>query len=299
MKQLLWHLFTTTCLLVMLIVAPIRSLRSPSIAHQNHLLKGTKTFEQQHSKTRLKRSISQADIKCDQESLLAILEKCENAAKVSVGSTNSNRRRKRRRSSDSQSFCGSSCSHLVFAYTNVCGLQEFIVNVSGACKLSGSDFRVNCIHAAVVVKPGIVSCMNTHQESVSHNVSHLVDASRVYRQSQCCSLRTSYNSSLPGHELKLDPQLGDFRVDPPLIPPWKEMALSEYQPVLDITRTALCEKEMEKSNKTEAPDGKHEDMTGMPLNSSSKQNNAVKSNAATLLTMLLYSLSIVLLLFGL
>lgn len=192
--------------------------------------------------SRNKRATPIDEIKCNQESLEALLEICESAAAASVDTLYSARSRKTR-NADSVSFCGPSCSNLVFTYVNVCGLQEFIVNVSGACKLDGKKFSVHCIHAVVVVKPGIVSCTKTLQESVTHDIQHLEDPSKSYRESQCCSLQTYHNSTLPGHDIIFDRNIQKFRVEPPLVPPWKNINVSEYPPVTEVTSSQLCVEE--------------------------------------------------------
>ena len=255
------------------VVSPIRTLQRSSHVKANEGANG-------HRSRILKRSSSQLEIKCNQESLLSILDSCESAAKASVGALNSQRRKKR--SSREQSFCGAGCSHMVINYAGICGLQEFIVNVSGACKLSGGEFKVNCIHAAVVVKPGIISCMNPHQESVSHEVSHLVDSTKNYRQSKCCSLHSYSNSSLPGHDIIFDRQTNSFRVDPPLLPPWKTMDVGEYPPIQDLTSSNLCVAEVTTTTaaiiETEAPDTIDLDITKKLLNSSGQLSNSAGSN---------------------
>ena len=187
-----------------------------------------------NSSSRQKRSISLDDIRCNQSSLEAILENCKNFAAVSLTSSSSGRER----NADSSSFCGPSCSNLVFRYVNVCNLQEFLLNVSGACKLDGSTFTVRCIHAVVVIKPGAGYCSRTLQDSELHSVRSLLDPSKHYTESQCCSLQIYHNSSLPGHEIIYDHTVQKLRVEPPLEPPWLNM--SEYGPVLDITKSDLC-----------------------------------------------------------
>jgi len=251
------------------IASPVRILRqssSPAIANEVAKVKAT------HNPRRLKRSSSDdMEIKCNNESLHYILDKCETAAEASVGTQNSQRRRKR--SGIEQPFCGAGCSHMVINYVNICGLQEYIVNVSGACKLSGGEFKVNCIHAAVVVKPGIISCMNPHQQSVSHEVRHIVNFTKNYRQSKCCSLQSYANPSLPGHDIIFDRQTNIFRVDPPLLPPWKAMDISKYPPILDLTSSNLCVEE-------ERTVSKAHDLGTTPksLNPSSQLRNSAGSN---------------------
>ena len=278
--ELVSGMLRALCTLMFLLsaVSPLNSLKTSSIARKDSRVQESSSileYKRRYSR-RLKRSDPQTEIKCNQESLMFILDKCESAVMASVGSPAS----RRRRSSDN-SFCGASCSHLVFTYVNICGFQEFIVNVSGACKLPGNDFLVNCIHAAVVVKPGIVSCMNTHQESVSHDVRHLVDTSKTYRQSKCCSLQTDYNSSFPGHDIIYDSEIHDFRVDPPLLPPWKEVDVSEYPPVLDLTRSSLCLEEATTSTpreQTESVGTIGANVTQNTSNSSSQLKNACRSD---------------------
>lgn len=203
----------------------------------------------ENSSSRRKRWTSIDDIECNQNSLEAILENCENAAAASIQTLASAPSRSKR-NTGSASFCGSSCSNLVFTYVNVCGLQEFLVNVSGACKLDGNNFTVHCIHAVVVVKPGIVSCTKTLQASDSHDIRHLVDASKSYTESQCCSLQTHYNSSLPGHDIIFDRTIQKFRIEPPLVPPWQIM--SNYSPLLDVTRSDLCVQQVTTETSTTA-----------------------------------------------
>ena len=182
---------------------------------------------------RRKRSISFNEIQCTPESLLAILQSCEISAAASLNSSSS--RRKRR---DPDSFCGASCSALVFQYVNRCGLQEFILNVSGACKLDAEEFTVYYVHAAVVMKPGINKCFRNVKKLESQDIAHLVDSSRPYVESQCCSMQTYHNSSIPEYAINYDPDQRDYFIEPPLVPPWKIM--TDYPPLSDITTSALC-----------------------------------------------------------
>lgn len=137
-------------------------------------------------------------------------------------------------------FCGANCSHLAFLYAAECSWQhQFLINVTGACKLAGTSLTLECIYAVVMLKQGITACTRVILDVEStHDNRPLFDPSKSYVQRQCCSLETSYSTEVP-HEVHVD-RMGNPITEPPLEPPWLLSNSSEYQPLVDITSTDLC-----------------------------------------------------------
>lgn len=175
---------------------------------------------------------------CGQERLDSVLRSCEAAASAlpMVSSTGGPV------SSDPLVFCGADCNHKVILYANDCNNGEFLVNVSGACKLGGSNLTVECIYAVVLVKMGITSCTkmaldvdSTHEEVIPPSA---IESSREYVDDVCCSLETSYESDVM-HVVRAD-SMGRAVIEPPLEPPWLRTNSSDYQAVIDVVSSELC-----------------------------------------------------------
>lgn len=192
------------------------------------------------------RAIRGTNSECSQERLDSILRSCEMAASTTVPSPTPVAGTEDTlidRTVDAPLyFCGANCSHLALIYAAECSMQEFLVNVTGACKLMGLNLTLECIYAVVTVKQGITACTriildveSSHDEDMP---SSLFDPSKEYMGEQCCSLQTSYSHEVM-HEVYVD-RMGNAITEPPLIPPWLMTNSSEYQPLVDITNSDLC-----------------------------------------------------------
>ena len=195
------------------------------------------------AKTLKKRRISRNVIdrrmaQCSQERLDSMLASCEAAASSRDPSSSS---------SSSSFFCGSGCSHEVFRYAAECSGQQFMVNVSGACKLRGNtNLTVECIYAVVIVTHGITACtkMVADVDPSHDDLSPLLGSGGArkgsdYVEEACCSLETSYNSDVI-HEVYVDPTTGTPVTQPPLVPPWLQTSSVDYQAVVDVVGSDLC-----------------------------------------------------------
>lgn len=176
--------------------------------------------------------VKRSSHECRQERLDSILSSCEAAVAATSGSAPT-----------TLVFCGADCNHLVINYANECSNSEFLVNISGACKLSGSNLTVECVYAVILVKMGITSCikMVADVDSTRHEIDGLAPTPpqfREYIDEQCCSLETSYESFVT-HEVYAD-RMGRPVIEPPLVPPWLQTNSSDYQAVIDVATTELC-----------------------------------------------------------
>ncbi len=171
---------------------------------------------------------SEINVSCSQDTIERILEEC----KVAVSPSN-----------EDMFFCGPHCSHLAFNYAHLCNMNEFVINVSGACKLKGANVTVQCIYATVIVKDGLTTCAKRVVDiEANHNISSMVDSTQEYIDSQCCSLQCSH-SNTSSHDVFVERNTGKILVEPPLLPPWTNINASEYQPLIDVTSSELCLKE--------------------------------------------------------
>lgn len=176
---------------------------------------------------------------CGQERLDSILRSCQAAAAPLPTATPTSGSIP---TTDPLVFCGADCNHLVITYANECSDNEFLVNISGACKMSGGNLTVECVYAVVLVKMGITSCIKMVVDVVS---THKIDGVALtqpqfgeYVDEQCCSLETLYESIVT-HEVYAD-RMGRPVIEPPLEPPWLRTISSDYQPVIDVVTTELC-----------------------------------------------------------
>lgn len=183
---------------------------------------------------------------CSQQRLEDMLRSCEAAAAIPAPRSTSDpptQNTLRDRTKDAPLyFCGPNCSHLVFIYANECNMREFLVNVSGACKLQGENLTIECIFAVVIVKEGIAACTKmvldiNSMHDIDDNFTNLDDSSQ-YVDEQCCSLETSYQSDVT-HTVSIN-TMGRIVTNPPLEPPWLMTNSSSYQAVLDVVSSNLC-----------------------------------------------------------
>lgn len=187
---------------------------------------------QMHRSDLTKRSVTRESDPCSQERLDSLLRSCENAATASsVTATEDTTQAPLR-------FCGADCSHLVFLYANDCSSQEFLVNISGACKSSGGNFTVECIYAVVLVKSGISTCTKMVLDVDPIHEDLPMDDSRAYVDRQCCFVQTTYESEVV-HEIYVD-RTGRPVTNPPLEPPWLGTNSSDYRAVIEVLDTKLC-----------------------------------------------------------
>lgn len=201
------------------------------------------TVMQRHLQEPQRHHDKRSSHQCGHERLESVLRSCESAASATlpvptVSSTSGSV------STDTQGplvFCGADCNHKVILYANECNNQEFLVQVGGACKLSGRNLTVECIYAVVLVKMGITSCIkmaldvdSTHEDLTLAPL----EGSREYLDRQCCSLETSYESNVM-HVVHAD-SMGRAVIDPPLEPPWLQTNSSDYQAVIDVVSSELC-----------------------------------------------------------
>ena len=234
--------------------SPIRERASP-IRETEHSIQSSslrlKTMEQvvepwsSKDNLRQKRLVGRdaSNERCSQERLESMLRSCEMAASPAASSPAATSTDGSLSTEAPLFFCGANCSHLALLYAIECSNNEFLVNVSGACKLPGQNLSVECIYAVVIVKQGITACtrMVIDEESESSHeeeASNLFDRTKQYVDEQCCSLETRYQSQVE-HMVYVDRQRR-IVTNPPLIPPWLATNASEYQPVVDITSGELC-----------------------------------------------------------
>lgn len=193
-------------------------------------LKTARKLRKRHS---AKNIIDRRMARCSQERLDSMLASCEAAASA-------------KDSSSSSFFCGSGCSHEVFRFAADCNDQQFVVNVTGACKLRGNaNLTVECVYAVVIVTHGITACtkMVVDVDPSHDDLSPLLDSSARkssdYVEEACCSLQTSYESDVV-HEVYVDPATGRPVTEPPLVPPWLQSSSGDYQAVVDVVGSGLC-----------------------------------------------------------
>lgn len=211
-----------------------------SMSARHQLRMAEHTMQRYHQEPQIRISKRSSD-QCGQERLDSILRACEAAASAPSGLLMA------ATSSGSVSteqgplvFCGADCKHRVILYANQCNNNEFLVNVSGACKLSGSTLTVECIYAVVLVKTGITSCikMALDVDSTHKDIMPPLEGSREYVDRQCCSLESAYESDVV-HEVYAD-SMGRAVIEPRLEPPWLQTNSSDYQAVIDVVNSELC-----------------------------------------------------------
>lgn len=169
---------------------------------------------------------------CSEERLENLLRSCRASAAASLAESSSEA---------PLLFCGADCSHLVFLYASECSMQEFILNISGACKKRGNDFVIDCLYAVVIVKSGITACtkMMLNIDSRHDGLADLFDSSNEYVNEQCCSLETSYSSTVL-HDVYVDGNTRRAVTVPPLQAPWQGIDPRNYDPVVEITNGDIC-----------------------------------------------------------
>ena len=184
----------------------------------------------------------QTNNECNQERIDSMLRSCEIAASTPVPSptpmVGTESTLDERTVDAPLYFCGPNCSGLAFLYAAECGVPEFIINVTGSCKLRGSNLILQCIYSVVIVKRGITACTRMILDVESSDEEMLFDPTKEYVEDQCCSLETNYSDALM-FNVYVD-RMGNAVTEPPLVPPWLMSNSSEYQPVMDITSTDLC-----------------------------------------------------------
>ncbi len=182
------------------------------------------------AKTQFKRSTSG----CNLERLNSMLSSCERAA-APVPATEASQR------DPAPLFCGAGCSQQVMHYASECSSnQKFLVTVNGACKLGGVNLTLECVYAVVMVQIGFTFCSKSQQgvDFTHEEVQYLFNKSEQYVEETCCSLQTSYIDN-PSHEVIIDTS-GRVTTDPPLEPPWLNTNLSDYEAIVEVTRSDLC-----------------------------------------------------------
>jgi hypothetical protein len=197
---------------------------------------------QRHTDSNSHADVKRSSRECGQERLESVLRSCEAAAGSSTPLPAATTSDGNIPMTGPLMFCGASCNHLVIAYANECSQNEFLVNVSGACKLRGTNMTVECVFAVVLVKMGITSCikMVADVESAHEIVGIQPDSlqSREFVEEQCCSLETSYESTVM-HDVYAD-SMGRPMIEPALEPPWVRTNATDYQAVLDVVSSELC-----------------------------------------------------------
>ena len=169
---------------------------------------------------------------CTQERLDAILQSCEATAPPQPQSAAADL---------STRFCGAGCSHQVIEYASDCSInQEFVVNISGACKLGGENLTLQCIYAVIIARHGLTVCkkMQLGFNFMHEEVQYLFNRAEKYVDETCCSLESSY-SDTPTHDIDIDSK-GGVVTEPPLMPPWLISNVSDYSAIQEVTRSDLC-----------------------------------------------------------
>lgn len=236
----LFHLATLLSLLVPVLHGQVmaKDEQSSSGSHKQGVAEQVDTM-QRHQDLQAHTDTKRSSQECGQERLDNLLRSCEAAASVLMPPPSDPTMAT---DTDSLVFCGADCSHLVVMYASECSGGEFLVNVSGACKLSGQNMTVECVYAVVLVKMGIASCIKTVVDVEStHEIADIaptVPDFREYIDEQCCSLETLYDSVVT-QEVYAD-TMGRPVVEPPLQPPWLLTDASDLQDVINVVSSELC-----------------------------------------------------------
>ena len=239
----MWRLHLTSLLSLWLIYGQVVAQASQTPATNQLRITEHVATMQRHEDLWRHQDTKRSSEECGQERLDSVLRSCEAAASSSLSAPPPTMTMNRDDpTADPLVFCGADCSHLVITYVSECGRNEFLVNVSGACKLSGQNLTVECVYAVVLVKMGITSCIKMVVDvDAMHEIDGIaptVPDSREYIDEQCCSLETSYESVVI-HEVRAD-TMGRPVIEPPLEPPWLQANASDVQAVLDVISSELC-----------------------------------------------------------
>ena len=190
-------------------------------------------------------------VQCSSQTLQSIFRTCEGALAGSVGPQPATQDS----IDDSMFFCGAGCRDRILDYAVACHIPEFILNITGACVVSRTNVTVQCVYAAII-HSGVTSCMKsvTGFENTVHDieVTSPIDETKRYITPQCCSLQTSF-ANTTDRNVFVDRNSFKVVVDPPLEPPWVNMNIKDYQPVIEVTKGDLC-MEVSTTTTTTEPD---------------------------------------------
>ena len=201
-----------------------------------------------------KRSIlDEYAVQCTPESLRHILESCEQSISIDDSVSPSTQANTGQSTTTiPQSFCGPNCSNLIFSYVNICNLQQFVLNVSGACKLSGSNFIMEWVHAVIIADPLMHQCM---KRTLNATNPLLPIQTSQYTQSRCCSLNIAHDNGTM-YRIVLDRVERRVHTQPPIEAPWTYMNLSSFQPAINVVNSELCLQPVttEKPSQSQSPE---------------------------------------------
>lgn len=171
--------------------------------------------QESHQQHTVKRDSPSSE--CGQESLESILMSCQESVTLNtsvLSNTDVNQTALLR-----MQFCGSGCRTKMLLRAFSCGINSYIVEVSGYCKYWNRDAA--CIHAAVIMNHGTLWC--TIELSHGHEVEPTLSGSaeeKMENSTDRCSLSTLYSTEVQ-HNIVYDPLQGKHVLSPPLDPPWQ------------------------------------------------------------------------------